>query len=374
MSNVVVNDAHLYNIADAIRAKAGTEDTYTVSEMSSAIESLSVGGAELPVLTNGDYAFYGSTWNGIMEDLETNLTSANYMFYKNELDVIPMTINFDTTNQYGRDMNHMFYGSNIKTPPTITNAIPRDMSYMFAGCEYLEEVPESFNEGFITWYYKSSSNYYPTVYAADHLFYNCYRLKNVSSNFFNHCINSDSAGGVGNLVVKTADTFPYYLFYNCYNLREVVDMEIDPYRDITYETNGNTFNNTFTNCFMLSRLTFKGGERNIGGLTIDLSKVGFYSGSDTAITQYLPENKVVYYSDYEKYKDTDYWTTSSSYSRYNKASAIETINSLPSTSGTNTIKFYGYAGGTSTDGNRIQDMTEEEIAVATAKGWTVTMV
>jgi hypothetical protein len=63
------------------------------------------------------------------------------------------------------------------------------------------------------------------------------------------------------------------------------------------------------------------------------------------------------------------------YSRYNHDSAVETINSLPDTSayGTNTIKFKG-ASGALTDGGAINTLTEEEIAVAAAKGWTVTLV
>ena len=68
------------------------------------------------------------------------------------------------------------------------------------------------------------------------------------------------------------------------------------------------------------------------------------------------------------------------YSRYNHDSAVETINSLPDTSeylaangGTNTIKFKG-AAGSKTDGGAINTLTEEEIAVAAAKGWTVTLV
>ena len=64
-----------------------------------------------------------------------------------------------------------------------------------------------------------------------------------------------------------------------------------------------------------------------------------------------------------------------SYSRYNHDSAVETINSLPDTSayGTNTIKFKGSAG-SATDGGAINTLTEEEIAVATAKGWTVSLI
>lgn len=65
------------------------------------------------------------------------------------------------------------------------------------------------------------------------------------------------------------------------------------------------------------------------------------------------------------------------YSRYNHTSAVETINSLPDcsaycaeTNKTNTIKFKKYSGAL-TDGGGINTLTEQEIAVATNKGWTV---
>ena len=68
------------------------------------------------------------------------------------------------------------------------------------------------------------------------------------------------------------------------------------------------------------------------------------------------------------------------YSRYNHDSAVETINTLPDTSeylatagGTNTIKFRGLLGAL-TDGGAINTLTSEEIAVAAAKGWTVSFV
>ena len=68
------------------------------------------------------------------------------------------------------------------------------------------------------------------------------------------------------------------------------------------------------------------------------------------------------------------------YSRYNHTSAVETINSLPDcsaycaeTNKTNTIKFKKYSGAL-TDGGGINTLTAEEIAVATNKGWTVSLV
>lgn len=68
------------------------------------------------------------------------------------------------------------------------------------------------------------------------------------------------------------------------------------------------------------------------------------------------------------------------YSRYNHTSAVETINSLPDcsaycaeTNSTNTITFKKYSGAL-TDGGGINTLTAEEIAVATNKGWTVSLV
>ena len=68
------------------------------------------------------------------------------------------------------------------------------------------------------------------------------------------------------------------------------------------------------------------------------------------------------------------------YSRYNHTSAVETINSLPDCSAycaeknsTNTITFKKYSGAL-TDGGGVNTLTAEEIAVATNKGWTVSLV
>ena len=81
---------------------------------------------------------------------------------------------------------------------------------------------------------------------------------------------------------------------------------------------------------------------------------------------------------YAALKNTDdWWSSDINYSRYNHNSAVETINSLPNTKpyldangGTNTIIFKGNAGA-KTDGGAINTLTDAEIAVATAKGWTV---
>jgi hypothetical protein len=118
--------------------------------------------------------------------------------------------------------------------------------------------------------------------------------------------------------------------------------------------------------------------------TIDLNnnKVGYISTISNILNYnsgITADKEVKDDATYQALKnDPDWFTCDINYSRYNHDSAVATINSLPDTSaylasagGTNTIKFKGTAG-SKTDGGAINTLTEEEIAVATAKGWTIT--
>ena len=180
--------------------------------------------------------------------------------------------------------------------------------------------------------------------------------------------------------------YSYGLYYSlctsCYSLDEVLDMPV--WRCQAAQTS-DMFNSAFNYTNRLKDVTF---ETNNGQpivtqwkkQTIDLSNSVGYGGFPpnygfTSATQVTDDTT------YQALKnDPDWWTNDSAYSRYDHDSAVRTINSLPDTSaylatagGTNTIKFRGTAG-SSTDGGAINTLTAEEIAVATAKGWTVTLV
>jgi hypothetical protein len=149
----------------------------------------------------------------------------------------------------------------------------------------------------------------------------------------------------------------------------------------------NAFSNFGAFCYRLKNITFALQENgtpyvmNWKKQTIDLTLSVGYSNvkenilrSNTGITA---DKEVKDDATYQALKDdNDWFTCDINYSRYNHDSAVATINSLPDTStagGTNTIKFKGQAGAL-TDGGAINTLTEEEIAVATAKGWTVSFV
>ena len=153
----------------------------------------------------------------------------------------------------------------------------------------------------------------------------------------------------------------------------------------------NMFYDTFSSGYRLKDVIFATQDDgtpytvNWKSQTIDLGVdyIG-YAYDNSTILNYnsgiTADKEVIDNTTYQALKnDPDWWTKNVAYSRYNHNSAVNTINSLPDTSaflatkgGTNTIKFKG-AAGSATDGGAINTLTAEEIAVATAKGWTVSL-
>jgi hypothetical protein len=161
-----------------------------------------------------------------------------------------------------------------------------------------------------------------------------------------------------------------------------------PYISATWATNA--FTGFGLNCYRVQNITFEtnAGEPiavNWKAQTIDLSKNVGWGLSSGMIVNYnsgiTVDKEVKDDATYQALKnDPDWFSINVAYSRYNHDSAVATINSLPDASaylatagGTNTIKFKGNAGSL-TDGGAINTLTEEEIAVATNKGWTITFV
>lgn len=163
----------------------------------------------------------------------------------------------------------------------------------------------------------------------------------------------------------------YYTFYSCYLLDEVKNFPVSP---VKINSNGH-FSCFLNRCFLLKSFTFAPyeGEVDWNMILIDLKESVGHSVYSTLREYGVPDDKKVSSAeDYERLKnDPDWYTSTYSYSKYNKISAIETINSLPKVTGACTINFKGRAGEL-TDGGAINTMTEEEIAVATEKGWNVT--
>lgn len=376
MANKIIREETLVNIADAIRSKTGSEERISPVDMASSIEAMDIATPMTPVVISGntEYAFSGKLGSIYIDNfgdtITTNyMTNADHMFNRNTCKHIPFELNF--SGNYKVSCSYFFAYSELEDFPKINNLTPSEMKYMF-GYSTIKKIPSSLNKD-IDWSYMH--NY---IYAnMSCMFYECKHLREIDEGFLSNL------KGIQGSAIYT----PYYSsFYNCSNLDKVKNLGIT-----TSSTTSSYFNNTFLGCSSLSEFTFEVNEdgtpktANWKSQTISLggSETSLYSRDKTRFTTYGRDASGEVFDD-ESYKlnknNPDYFTTLPEYARYNHDSAVATINSLPDTSaylasvgGTNTIK-YGWADklGSKTDGGAIGNLTAEEIAVAAAKGWTIT--
>ncbi len=329
------------------------------------------GGADLPeealVLTgNCGYRFYYGSNDWLIENYgskmsSNNISSARQMFLQSEVERIPFELNFSPNPSANHQIDEMFNGaSNLREVPKINNCKPNEFAQIFYTCHRIREYPEDL-ESWFDWSYVDSRGDVDRIFAANA------SLRKLPIDVLKH--GKPDASYLG--------TIYYYGFNNNYALDEIVGLPIT--HPGTYSSN--MFNKTFDNCNRLKEMTFALQEDgspytvNWSKQTIDLSVYVGYAKNYTDITTYnsgITADKQV--TDEESYwaleSDSDWFTCVYDYSRYNQSSAINTINSLPITTGTGcTIKFLGAAG--ELCGGSIQDMPEECIAVAADRGWTV---
>ena len=376
MANVIINDTNLTNIATAIRGKNGTTTTYKPSEMAAAITAISGGGGGSGVpaealVFSGDcsYMFYNSNWkwfwNTYKDSITTSdMTGATSMFHSFYGVASSVVLNFRAN--YGIKTDNMFYNCSNKAVSKIVNLKPNSMMYMFQqyGATTLPEFENLNMSGIQASTYANCSG----------MFTFCKRLRSISEDFLKQLYTStDSA----------YSTHLYSGFSNCWALDEIKGLRMPAGSSIT----SNCLSTTFNRCCRVKDVIFATQEdgtpytANMKSQNIKLNQyVGYFPNyPDGYGGAGLPESAAI--KDAETYatnkNNPDSWTAMPEYSRYNHTSAVNTINSLPDTSaylavngGTNTITFYPTSGSL-TDGGAVETLTEEEIAVAAAKGWTV---
>lgn len=379
----LIEDTTLTGIADAVRGKNGTTEPIMVSELATAITNLpSGGGGDIevePIELTGDCSracqgLMASNYISLFGNTIStkDITNANYMFYSYSGETIPFEINFKSGTAV--DVGDMYtYSTKITEVPKMNNLKVKSASGLFEYCERLREIPADLDE---TWDWSAVDNS-TSAYggAMDSIFNGCYSLRVAPIFLLKH-------GNPNNIAT-------YYSIYsgtfgNCAALDEVINLPF-PHTKATWTSNA--FNSTVSNCYRLKRFTFALKEDgspyvvNWGKQTLDFSQWVGYAGyssiyiysRNSGITR---DKEVKDDATYQALKnDPDWFTEKVEYSRYNHDSAVETINSLPdcSATGTNTIKFKGQSGSL-TDGGAINTLTEEEIAIAAAKGWTVSLV
>lgn len=370
----------LTSIANAIREKGNTTAKLTLDAMPAAIAALEVGGGGSgedgvpnPILIDKDAtaAFRNKSMNWIIENFgdriqTSNLTSCPDMFSGNTtIENIPFDLNCSISGKV--NFQSAFYNCNkLKSiSGSINNANIDTMRYMFYGCNNLRELPVINN--------LTTEN--GGTMAFGDAFRGCYSLRSIPESLLKM---------LGNTNVYNVNGTVFNGLSDLYTIDEIVGIPTK-----TKEAPSNCFSNPFK-CYRIKRFVFDTKEDgspyivNWKNQTISLyDGFGWLTGNNAAITDFnsgiTEDKKITDETNYPTLKDDpDCYTGNVYYSRFNHDSAVELINSLPDasaylatqSSGTNTIKFRQDAGKL-TDGGQIGDLTEEEIAVATAKGWTI---
>lgn len=359
MAKKLYEESNIQAIANALRGKCGTTCGYKTCDMAAAIESISTGGSDATirldavmtlnnknagVVNRGVINLLGS--NTLTLDAASLGDTASYgvcaeLFY-GDGDVANSPYITDATwNQIvlGNDFsvmlqnstntgraNRMFYNCKdiTKCPDWVQYLAPTFVEGMFSACDNLVTIPEfkTNSMGLLT-----ADNYNSASSHCSYMFENCYKLTSIPTSVLKGMKHQ------GHTFTNYRASFYYYAFYNCKSLTAINELGVETCFS-TDSTYCNMFYETFRYCDALSSMTF---ETN--------------NGSPIATDWH--------------HQSINLYNTGTN---YNHDSMVETINSLPDTSsgtGSNTIYFSSANGGSA--------LTEEEIAVATARGWTVTL-
>ena len=374
----------LTNIANAIRQKGGTTEKLTLDAMPTAISALSTGGGggvDIPddafvIKGDCDYWDYNGKWDSFISAYAnkwstSNISHATSMFDRSKLETIPFELNFDNTATCS--CNKLFYGcTELKEIGKIVNIRSDNISYMFYACNKLRYLPQFENINlthFQTYAYSNGIS----------AFKECYSLRSIPEDLLKQLYQTK--------ITSIYKSLFYDNFKSLYALDEIKGL--NPQTEGVFTSN--LFNVSFNYCGRAKNIIFAVQEDgapyivNWKNQVINLTSLVGYVFESSDILSYnsgiTADKEVVDDATYQALKDNpDWFTCNIAYSRYNHDSAVATINTLPDTSaylasagGTNTIKLKGKSG-SATDGGAINTLTEAEIAVATAKGWTVSLV
>ena len=373
MAKVFIEETTLTAIGDAIRGKTGKTELIDPANMSTEIASIEAGGGggyEIPdeaFMITGDcsYLAQGDVWYWFF-DLYKNkiqtqdITNMSNMFRQDSMTTLtwrslggfPFTFNIKNVTYFSNAFAQLGLQECPKIRGTINWGGNTTLSNMMGG-NYMTSVDDLFTPEMMEGYssFKVTSTY--SCPQVGGFFSSMTYVTHIPEWWYKFKVNPESTA-----MPNTS----YLPLYNAFNysskLSEALNLPVLVLNSGVGLTK-DQFYNTFQNTYELAHITFETNEDGSpivaqwNAQTIDLSKCVGWNG---------PKYKTV------------------ADSIYNHDSAVETINSLPDTSaylasagGTNTIKFKKTAG-SATDGGAIENLTEAEIAVAAAKGWTVTLV
>ena len=376
MADYLIKDTTLTNIADAIRAKKSSTDTYTPAEMATAISSIETGGGGGPTAEDltftGDlryFNYYGRMGKIIKKygsqmsfNRVTNLMNA---FSGND----PLNSDFSnwTINLSRCDLTSCFESQSSTTAFPKFQGTVKGMQRLFLSNSERKLIPDDLFPADTEFICNASNNSYYGI------FQDCWALKKLPLWFKNMTFTVDR-----NTNYSPYSSVYYNTFNSCYDLRELT-LPIFP---APAKLKSNCFMGTFRSVSSMKKFIFAPPPAGNEAVLWTKQTINLADGT----CGYAPNTsspKAIYDdATYNLYKnDPDAHAKKLEYSFYNHDSALETIRSLPYAQMVdiphdqlqNVIKFYGKSG-EKTDGGAINTLTAEEIAIATNKGWTVSFV
>lgn len=399
MSKVAINESTLSAIGDSIRQKTGKTDLIAPLDMPAEIESIAGGGSE-PVVLDYVYSFSlcgGVRYNSFQSETCKKIINGEIIL-KNPTNVTTSIPSSGTVVAlYG-----LFYAldnvsdlSNCQIVIDIDDNVINQMTQLFYNCKQLQKLPII--------QYKSNSLI--QVNGFGNSFFGCIRLTTSEINSFLAPINK--ASNCASIfygcscmrevpenfhrIVDKEQTNPNYAGYygNCFTLNKINNIPV-----FSATKDANMFASTFNKLYNCRSITFEKNENgtpkvaNWSNQTIDLaSGVGFiYDGTDED-RQIINDTKDIsgikgITTSSSHGSDDDYIIANYGICKYGHDQFVETINSLPDTSAYlatggktgNVIKVYKYQGHYSSSSKKMNNLTSAEIAVATSKGWTISLI
>ena len=325
----------------------------------------------LTISGNCSHAFYFRFGNWLIEQYGDKITTkdisnAEYMFSYNNID-IPFDINLDELKT-GVSCANMFYFSVDRESIPYIKGAPQNISGIFTGCYNLKEIPDDWAD-YIDWEVMHSYAYA----GCGNVFNMCRSLRTIPQNLIDNLWSTSSYSS--NMIYNTG-------FKECSALERVNGLPI-----YQKTSTSNMFSDTVSDCYRLEELTFAVGEDGSAivvqwkNQTLNLSKYVGYANDSRQITNYSGLTNATKITDVDTYAaladSKDKWTQLLEYSSFNRTSLENLIASLPDTSsylssagGTNTIKLKSGSGSATTAGS-VDSISEETVAIASSRGWTL---
>lgn len=329
----------------------------------------------LTITGSCSYKFAYGTWDWFLNQMGNKITtydisSTDYMFaWSTGITRVPFTINMKPSKNA---LNHMFITTNkLMEVPMILGVQPEKLDNMFSGCNNLRNFPGGFAEDWDWSYLDNSTSGYTG--SMNNMFYNCYKLRTIPQVLLSH----------GNPYWTYTYALTNRSFYGCHSLESLTDVFI-PYKASLKGSYANAFSDVVTNCSHLKRFTLMTDndsnpyEVAWSNQTIDLTTVGYFkSTSDVTNAGFKDTTKITDEGTWYEYFNSinpNRWTNDVAYSVFGASAAKELFATLPNTSGTSCAVKLNSNATSAIPGEAMSSLTEEDIAVATAKGWTITFV